>query len=73
MYEELANESRGAQRNGFALQAAETYLAARRPDDAARALDLLSPPLSTDETFDRSLIGGSAGAAAWSGGARMGS
>jgi uncharacterized protein len=57
MYEELANESRGAQRNGFALQAAETYLAARRPDDAARALDLLSPPLSTDETFDRSLIG----------------
>src|SRR6185312_3220768 len=43
-------------RNGFALQAAEAYLAARRPDDAASALDLLSPPLSPDETFDRSLI-----------------
>src|SRR6185437_12401963 len=56
MYLELANESRGAQRNGFALQAAEAYLAARRPDDAASALDLLSPPLSPDETFDRSLI-----------------
>ena len=56
MYEALANESGGAQRNDFALQAAEAYLAARRPDDAARALDLLSPPLSADETFDRSLI-----------------
>ena len=56
MYQDLANESRGAQRNGFALQAAEAYLAARRPDDAASALGLLSPPLSADETFDRSLI-----------------
>ena len=56
MYEALANGSGGAKRNGFALQAAESYLAARRPDDAARALDLLAPPLSASETFDRSLI-----------------
>src|SRR5579863_67349 len=56
MYEALANESSGAQRNGFALQAAQAYLAARRPDDAASALDLLSPPLSPDATFDRSLV-----------------
>ena len=55
MYEALANQSSGTQRNGFALQAAEAYLAAQRPDDAARALDLLSPPLSGEETFDRSL------------------
>ena len=56
MYQDLANEARGAQRNGFALQAAQAYLAAQRPDDAASALDLLSPPLSAEESFDRSLI-----------------
>jgi uncharacterized protein len=56
MYEALADESSGAQRNDFAIQAAESYLAAQRPDDAARALDLLSPPLSAGEAFDRSLI-----------------
>src|SRR5579872_4917880 len=55
MYEALANQSSGAQRNDFALQAAQAYLAAHRPDDAAAALDLLSQPLSPDEAFDRSL------------------
>ena len=56
MYQALADESSGAQRNDFALQAAEAYLAARRPDDAAHALDLLSSPLTAGEAFDRSLI-----------------
>ena len=56
MYQTLADQSSGAQRNGFALQAAEAYLAARRPDDAAGALALLSPPISADVAFDRSLI-----------------
>jgi uncharacterized protein len=56
MYETLANQSSGAQRNDFALQAAQAYLAARRPDDAAGALAMLSQPLSAAETFDRSLI-----------------
>ena len=57
MYEALAaGASEGAQRTEFALQAAQAYLTARRPDDAARALDLISPPLSADATFDRSLI-----------------
>jgi len=56
MYEALAGESQGAQRNEFALQAAQAYLTAQRPDDAARALDLLSPPLSADETFERALM-----------------
>src|SRR5581483_12495123 len=55
MYEALSNESSGAQRNDFAIQAAEGYLAAKQPDNAARALDLLSPPLSPAETLDRSL------------------
>jgi outer membrane PBP1 activator LpoA protein len=56
MYEALANENRGAQRNAFAIQAATSYLAAQRPDDAARALDLVSPPLSPGEALDRSLL-----------------
>jgi len=56
MYQTLADQSSGAQRNDFALQAAEAYLAARRPDDAAGALAGLSQPLSADEAFDRSLI-----------------
>lgn len=56
MYEALANENRGAQRNDFAIAAATSYLAARRPDDVARALDLLSPPLTPGETLDRSLV-----------------
>ena len=57
IYEALANESQGSVRNDFALQAAQAYLAAKRLDDAARALDLLSPPLSGSEALNRSLIG----------------
>src|SRR6185437_1238027 len=56
MYEALANQSQGAQRNGFALRAAQAYLAARRPDDAAGALDLLTQPVAASEAFERSLI-----------------
>jgi hypothetical protein len=56
VYEALAEKNSGTQRNGFALQAAQAYLAARRPDDAARALGFLAAPLSADETFERSLI-----------------
>ena len=56
MYGALAHESRGAQRNGFVIQAAQAYLMGRRPDDAARVLDLLVSPLAAPETFDRSLI-----------------
>jgi uncharacterized protein len=55
MYEALASQG-GEPRNGFALQAAEAYLAARRPDDAARALELLAPPISSATAFERSLI-----------------
>ena len=55
MYEALANQG-GPQRNAFALQAAHAYLAAHRPNDAASALALLAPPLSADETFERSMV-----------------
>jgi outer membrane PBP1 activator LpoA protein len=55
MYEALANQG-GAQHNAFALQAAQAYVTARQPENASRALDLLSPPLSAGETLDRALI-----------------
>jgi outer membrane PBP1 activator LpoA protein len=56
MYAALARQSQGAQRDSFALQAADAYLIARRPDDAAHALDLLSRPVSASARFERSLI-----------------
>src|SRR5579883_1790231 len=56
MYEALAHQSGGAQHNDFALEAARTYLLSRRPEDAARALRLLSAPLSSSEAFERSLL-----------------
>lgn len=56
MYEALARASQGAQRNSFALQAADAYLISRRPDDAAHALDLLSSPVAPSASFERSLI-----------------
>ncbi|HJS89120.1 MAG TPA: penicillin-binding protein activator [Steroidobacteraceae bacterium] len=56
IYEALANESQGTARNDFALRAAQAYLAAKRSDDAARALDLLSPPLSGSVALNRSMI-----------------
>jgi outer membrane PBP1 activator LpoA protein len=55
MYEALAHRSRGEQRNRFALRAAQAYLAARRPEDAARALGLLAQPLNAADTFGRAL------------------
>lgn len=55
MYEALANQG-GARHNYFALQAAEAYVAARQPENASRALALLSPPLAAGEAFDRALI-----------------
>jgi outer membrane PBP1 activator LpoA protein len=56
MYEDLARTSEGSQRNDFELQAAQAYLAARQPDDAARALAALRPPLSPGARFQRSLL-----------------
>jgi len=56
MYEALARQSSDAQRNGFALQAAQAYLVARQPDEAARALELLSGSLGPEATLERALI-----------------
>jgi len=56
VYEQLATQNTGADRNAFALDAAHDWLAARRPDDAARALAMAQPPLSPQQNFDRQML-----------------
>jgi outer membrane PBP1 activator LpoA protein len=56
VYEQLAAQNTGADRNAFALNAAHDWLAARRPDDAARALAMAQPPLSPQQNFDRQML-----------------
>jgi outer membrane PBP1 activator LpoA protein len=56
VYEELAEQNTGADRTAYALQAAHAWIAARRPDDAARALAMAQPPLTPEQTFDREML-----------------
>ncbi len=56
VYEELAQQNSGADRAAYALQAAHAWIAARRPDDAARALAMAQPPLTPEQTFDRQML-----------------
>ena len=56
VYEELAEQNGGAERSAFALRAAHAWIAARRPDDAARALAMAQPPLTPEQTFERQTL-----------------
>ena len=56
VYEELAEQDSGADRSAFALRAAHAWIAARRPDDAARALAMAQPPLTPVQNFDRQML-----------------
>jgi len=56
VYEELAEQNSGADRTAFALQAAHAWVAARRPDDAARALAMAQAPLTPEQAFDRDML-----------------
>jgi outer membrane PBP1 activator LpoA protein len=56
MYEALARASQGTERNDLALKAAQAYLVAKQPDDAARALEAVQPPLGPGQGFERSLL-----------------
>ena len=57
MYEELAAQNTGADRNGYFLRAAQAYLLARRPEDAARVLAQVEQPLTAQQSTDESLLG----------------
>jgi outer membrane PBP1 activator LpoA protein len=56
VYEELAAQNSGGDRNNLLLRAAHGYLAARRPEDAARVLAQTEAPLSAEQTTDRALL-----------------
>jgi outer membrane PBP1 activator LpoA protein len=56
VYEQLAQQNSGADRTAFALQAAHAWIAARRPDDAARALAMAQPPMTPEQAFDRQML-----------------
>ena len=56
VYEALAAQNTGAERNAFELRAAHAWIAARRPEEASRALAVLQLPLSADQTFDRQML-----------------
>ncbi len=55
VYERLASQSSGAERNDLALRAARGYLAAHAREDAARVLAMLEGPLSAEQSTERSL------------------
>ena len=57
VYEDLAAHNSGTDRNEFALAAARDYLDAQRAEDAARALELVAPPMSAEQSTLRALLG----------------
>jgi len=56
VYEQLAGQNTGADRNEFLLHAARDYLAANRPEDAARVLTLTAGALSVPQASERALL-----------------
>jgi len=56
IYEELAAQNQGAERNDLLLHAAAAYLAAHRADDAARVLSLPQGALTADQSTERALL-----------------
>jgi outer membrane PBP1 activator LpoA protein len=57
VYEDLAAQNSGTQRNDLLLRAAHAYLALKRPEDAARVLARTEAPLPPEQDTERSLLG----------------
>ena len=56
MYESLAQQNAGADRTDYLFRAARAYLAAHRPDDAARVLSTVEQPLTPQQALERPLL-----------------
>ncbi len=56
IYEALAAQNSGPDRNEFVFRAARAYLAAHLAEDAARILATAEPPLSPQQTSERALF-----------------
>jgi outer membrane PBP1 activator LpoA protein len=57
VYEALAAQNNGSERNDLLLHAARDYLNAQRPDDAARLLTQTQGALSAGQQTERTLLG----------------
>jgi outer membrane PBP1 activator LpoA protein len=55
VYEDLAAQNSGAERNALLLRAARGYLAAHHAEDAARVLAMTEGPLSAEQSTERAL------------------
>ena len=56
VYEGLALQNSGTDRNEYLLRAARNYLAARRVEDASRALNQTQPPYPQDQAAEHTLL-----------------
>jgi uncharacterized protein len=56
VYEALAAQNSGANRNEFLFRAARAYLSGHLPEDAARVIADAEPPLSPQQTSERALF-----------------
>ena len=56
MYEALAGQNSGTDRNEYLFRAARAYLAGRRPEEAARVLASVEQPLTTQQSVERPLL-----------------
>lgn len=56
IYEALADENTGADRASLLLRATHAYLAARQPEEAARVLATIQPPLTPVQGTDQQLL-----------------
>jgi outer membrane PBP1 activator LpoA protein len=56
VYEALAAQNSGADRNEFLFRAARAYLSVHLPEDAARVIADMEPPLSPQQTSERALF-----------------
>ena len=56
MYEALAEQNTGTDRTDYLLRAVRAYLAAHRPEDAARVLASTEQPLTPQQALERPLL-----------------
>jgi outer membrane PBP1 activator LpoA protein len=56
MYEALAGQNSGADRNEYLFRAARAYLAGRHPEEAARVLASVEQPLTTQQSVEKPLL-----------------
>jgi hypothetical protein len=56
VYEALAAQNSGTEQNALLLQAALEHLRARKPDDAERVLNSITPPLTPEQNFERQML-----------------